>query len=506
MTIAVKGGYFMTSILLLTHDTNVVSTIKEILIPQNYRIYISEFKDLILRIYMMDIKFIIVDMDDVKPAILNTLNDIKEMQYIPVLGIYSGEHPVGIRSNTLNYSMCKSEIPSRLTGIVGSFVDFKKSYDVVRECYDTIDMINNEIDTSFKKFTANGICTTIGSIEPLLQEIFEGNQFLGNKPSIILVFSKSAGYTNVDVYKNAKKEREPIIISSHSALWDSISIGNEFFLNCDEKKYSDIDNYKYIFQSKVLNKIGAISNFAGYSTTDTVIVGLNYKYKVTNVDAKIIKSLCININFINNIYNKFDEVNEAFKYTMDALARAGEAADDDTGNHIKRVNKYSFFIANELNLESDFVDKIKYSAQMHDVGKIHIPQTILKKNGKLTKEEFDQIKLHPIYGAKIIGNSPHLKMAAEIALNHHEKYDGSGYPNGIRAEEIPLSARIVALADIYDALRSPRIYKPAFSPEKTFEIITVGDGRVEPKHFDPYVLEIYKKFHKELDEIYEKMK
>lgn len=495
----------MASILLLTHDINVVSAIKERLIPQNHRIYISELKDLILKTYMMDIKFIIVDMDDVKPAILNTISDIKEMQYVPVLGIYSKERPTGIYSKALSYSMCKSEIPLRLTEIVESFVDFKESYDVVRECYDTIDMISNEIDRSFKKFTKDGICTTSSSLEPLLQEIFEENKFLSNKPSIILAFSKNEGYTNIDVYKNAKKERKSIMISSHSMLWDNISVGNEFFLNCDEKKYSDIDNYKYIFQSKIMNKIGTIKNFTGYCTTDTIIIGMNYNSKVTNIDAKIIKNLCININFMNNIYNKFDEVNESFKYTMDALARAGEAADDDTGNHIKRVNKYSWFIADELNLESDFVDKIKYSAQMHDVGKIHIPQSILKKNGKLTNQEFNEIKLHTIYGAKIVGNSPHLKMASEIALNHHEKYDGSGYPNGIEGEKIPLSARIVALADIYDALRSPRIYKPAFSPEKTYEIITLGDGRVEPKHFDPYVLEIYKKFHKELDEIYENM-
>jgi HD-GYP domain-containing protein (c-di-GMP phosphodiesterase class II) len=141
---------------------------------------------------------------------------------------------------------------------------------------------------------------------------------------------------------------------------------------------------------------------------------------------------------------------------------------------------------------------------MHDVGKIHIDPAILKKPGKLTDAEFKIITTHPIIGSKILGDSPYLAMAAEIALNHHEKFNGKGYPHGLKGEEIPLSARIVAIADVYDALRQERVYKPAFSHEKSIQIITEGDGRTSPEDFDPDVLQAFIKSGNKLREIFEK--
>ncbi len=142
---------------------------------------------------------------------------------------------------------------------------------------------------------------------------------------------------------------------------------------------------------------------------------------------------------------------------------------------------------------------------MHDVGKIHVHPDILRKKGPLTAEEWEEIRKHCEAGAHILGNHPRLAVAAEIALSHHEKWDGSGYPRGLREEEIPLTGRIVALADVYDALRSRRSYKPGLSHQKAVEIILQGDGRSMPDHFDPRVLDVFRKRERDFAAIYERL-
>jgi len=139
------------------------------------------------------------------------------------------------------------------------------------------------------------------------------------------------------------------------------------------------------------------------------------------------------------------------------------------------------------------------------VGKLYIPAAILKKPGRLTDEEAETINLHPIYGAKIIGEHQRLEVARNIALNHHERWDGSGYPRGLSGDNIAIEGRIVCLADQYDALRNPRVYKVAFDHPTVFDILVRGDGRTLPSHFDPAVLAIFRKFEKEFENIYERM-
>ena len=186
------------------------------------------------------------------------------------------------------------------------------------------------------------------------------------------------------------------------------------------------------------------------------------------------------------------------------LTKAVESRDEDTGGHVARVGLYCRVIAEEIGMPADFVESIPFSSAMHDIGKIGIPDSILLKAGTLTPEEETLMQSHTIIGARILANStyPKIQMSASIALYHHERWDGTGYPHGVRGDEIPLDARIVMICDHYDAIRSRRRYKPAFDHETAFKIITEGDGRTLPGHFDPEVLRAFIKTAPLFDDIF----
>ena len=185
--------------------------------------------------------------------------------------------------------------------------------------------------------------------------------------------------------------------------------------------------------------------------------------------------------------------------TILGLAKLAEYRDTDTGNHLERIREFTRVIATELAknpkyssyITEEYIEDLYLSAVLHDIGKVGIPDAILLKPGELTREEFEAIKLHTVYGgdilkmveSKVKGQS-FITLGKEIAYSHHEKWDGTGYPKGLRGEEIPLSTRIVTLADVYDALTSRRSYKHAFSHEQTVNMILEGKGR----HFDPDVV------------------
>jgi len=191
---------------------------------------------------------------------------------------------------------------------------------------------------------------------------------------------------------------------------------------------------------------------------------------------------------------------------VERLTAAAECRDTDTGEHIIRIGKYAGHVARRLNLDDDFIENIMFASQMHDIGKIGIPDNILLKPGGLTQEEFAIMKNHTLIGERILRGptSPVLKMAASIAISHHERWDGGGYPHGLKEENIPLEGRIVFLCDQYDALRSRRPYKEPLSHERVREIILAGDGRSMPEYFDPGVLEVFRETHAKFDLIFER--
>ena len=194
--------------------------------------------------------------------------------------------------------------------------------------------------------------------------------------------------------------------------------------------------------------------------------------------------------------------------TIRRLTLASEYKDEDTGSHIKRISYYTREIAECMGMDDEFAETIFYASPMHDIGKVAIPDAILLKSGPLNEAEWVIMKTHARIGAKILegSDSPYLSMAVDIAGCHHERWDGGGYPAGLNGEQIPVTARIMNLADQYDALRSKRPYKPAFDHEQTRQIITRGDGRTLPGHFDPEILEVFRQYHSRFNEIFESYK
>ena len=190
--------------------------------------------------------------------------------------------------------------------------------------------------------------------------------------------------------------------------------------------------------------------------------------------------------------------------TIHRLVLASEFKDEETGAHIKRISYYTNVLAQQLGMDNKFCEAIFYASPMHDIGKVAIPDAVLLKQGPLDEDEWQIMKTHAAIGAKILegSDSPYLQMAMDIAGAHHERWDGSGYPHGIAGEAIPLTARIMNIADQYDALRSKRPYKPAIDHRKSISIISQGDGRTMPEHFDPEVLAAFRKITDEFHDIY----
>ncbi|MBF0476641.1 MAG: two-component system response regulator [Deltaproteobacteria bacterium] len=185
----------------------------------------------------------------------------------------------------------------------------------------------------------------------------------------------------------------------------------------------------------------------------------------------------------------FKRINMASLETIFILSRAAEHKDEDTGSHIRRMANYSAAVARKMGLPDRTVEAILYAAPMHDVGKIGIPDGILLKPARLTYEECEIMKTHTTIGGHILTTSlpGFLQFGKVIAMTHHEKWDGGGYPLGLKGKKIPLAGRIVAIADVFDALTSKRPYKEPFSLEKSYGIISEGRGT----HFDPDVVDAF---------------
>lgn len=204
------------------------------------------------------------------------------------------------------------------------------------------------------------------------------------------------------------------------------------------------------------------------------------------------------------IDEKTQQVRQHCIETVLTLTRAAEYRDETTGNHVSRISYYTATMSEYLGLDSAFRDQIFYASPMHDIGKLAIPDHILLKPGPLSPDEWEIMKTHTTLGREILlGNkSPYLEMGADIAQHHHELWDGTGYPARLAGENIPLSARIMGICDVYDALRSKRPYKVAHTHEDAVDIIRTGDRRIHPEQFDPQLLDAFFACNHQFKQIY----
>lgn len=341
-------------------------------------------------------------------------------------------------------------------------------------------------------------------IESILVDLVRKNDRQSNRPALILtghsldtqqwtweLISWKDGIIKISIpgnfhkyVRNSQRRLETRIINS-----DSVGLEKNRDLITELTKY-----------------FGTINNVAVFSTNKLSVLCINYNTEISEHEILLMDHMIMQVLFMESISDQIQQVNNGYQYTIHSLARASEVNDEDTGNHIHRVGEYAYLLGKHMGLPSEFCDSIRIQASLHDVGKIHIPSEILKKPGPLTQEEFEVMKDHTKFGQSIIGDNKWLDVAAKTAVSHHEKWDGSGYPYGLKEKDIPIEGRLVVIADIYDALRNPRVYKLPFDHKVACRIIEEGDGRVLPEHFDPNVLYAFKECKSRLDNIYNDLK
>ena len=243
---------------------------------------------------------------------------------------------------------------------------------------------------------------------------------------------------------------------------------------------------KHLWQSILAGKTwkGMIQNLDKYGNTvwlDTVIV------PIRNMEEKVVEYLAIRHN-VSEIIHLQEEIESTEGELIYTLGAAAEARSKETSNHIRRVAHYSKLLALMVGMDDKEAELLFQASPMHDIGKLAIPDDILKKPGKLTSHEWDVMRTHSELGYEILASAtrPILKAAATVAYEHHEKWDGSGYPRGLKGEEIHIYGRISSVADVFDALGSDRVYKKAWELEKILELFKDERG----KHFDPQLVDL----------------
>jgi len=282
----------------------------------------------------------------------------------------------------------------------------------------------------------------------------------GNQIDLILLDVMMPGMDGFEVTRRVRQDNThrllPIILVT--ALRETEDRVKGIEAGCDDFISKPVDKMELLARVRSLLKVKAYNDLMS-----------NYRKELESEVTRRTEEL----------KHAFERIKAASLETIYRLSMAAEYKDEDTGAHIKRMGRYSAAVARRMGLDESTIETILYASPMHDLGKISIPDLILLKPGKLDPVEWEIMKQHTVIGAKILKGSDaeFIRLGETIAHYHHEKWDGSGYPNSLKGIEIPIAARIVAIADVFDALTSKRPYKEPFSVEKSLAIIREGGGK-----------------------------
>lgn len=486
--------------------------LEALLVPRGYEVIKTQHgKNAIEKISEQKIDLILLDvmMPEINGFdVCRTIKEDDKYRHIPVVlitALRSKEDRIkGIEAGADDF-ISKPFDHGEILARIKMLLKIKDLNDRLNYAYTNINSLISYGEEIIKKFDPLHfeLMPVIGSI--IDRNIKKSDEETGKPEMIIIGYLDEMHDWQLRQYKYVSGTLENNLLKINSTYIQDLMPHNHAkisFCNKDNIQRTECSPFLEAFESAGIT----IFNTVCYLSNDLLFFALNYGRNVTQYDSSVLNNLVMQSLFLTSLSNQVKETEDAFAYTVNALARASESNDEDTGNHIIRVSEYSALIANKLKMPDKFMRSIRVQAHMHDVGKIHTPPDILKKPGKLTPEEYEEIKKHTIYGAKILGDHIRFAMAREIALSHHERWDGSGYPYGLKGEQIPLSGRIVNIADQYDAMRNARVYKPTFDHQKVYSIIAEGDGRTMPHHFDPMILQAFKETASQFEEIYEKLK
>ena len=306
----------------------------------------------------------------------------------------------------------------------------------------------------------------------------------------IFDFNKKIRLESIHLKYLPKYNPEPVLILDKDA--------KTVFKNEPAKNKLNIDDFKNILE---INRLGDAKDII----KNEKIVSVQHECDDGNIyiiNFKGVKSINLLLAYASNITNAIkaeEEIINTQKDVVYAMGAIGETRSKETGNHVKRVAIYSEILALKYGLSKEEAELLKLASPMHDIGKVGIKDEILNKPGKLTDDEFKIMKTHSTLGYNMLKNSdkPILKTAAIVAHEHHEKWDGSGYPKKIKGENIHIFGRITALADVFDALGSERVYKKAWELEKIFDLFKDQRG----KHFDPKLVDLFFEHFDEINEV-----
>lgn len=494
----------MAKILIVEDEIESRAILKKILEKEGYEIVEARNGvEAITTINTENIDLVLLDLNlpdfQGENVALNIKGDERK-RFLPIIvitGHSSPERQIELLDMGVDDFLIKPFFKPHLLARVRSLLKTKSLSDQLFSTLSGIELLETINSLIIDKLSQNPI-SPLEFIELIFKQSFFEKPELGNPKYLFIAKDQPHVLTGYSVYINPKNE----IITAISAIEKEKLFSS--ILPYEQKKgifFSDqVDSNIITTLFKV--RLDKKSPFIVVKESSYIIFASGYERSVNFNDSRWLASIGRQFALYITHLNQVLETKKSYLYAVEVLAKASELLDNTTPEHIKRVSVISSFLAENLKCSSSFIEELKVGAMLHDVGKLLIPKEVLTKKNELTEHEMNIIKKHPEYGAMILDNNPIFNLAKEIALHHHEHFDGSGYPFGLKGQKIPLSARIVTIADVYDSLRSERPYKKPLSHHEALTIIKNGDKKTKPSYFDPDILNLFVNKEKEIERIF----